>query len=81
MRFVRRWRCRGDDAAAATLLRCCACTAPLCTVAMTPGTSELDVLKCPQSILVVLRLCYINRVLRLQLRDETALQLVLPKFC
>ena len=34
-----------------------------------------------ESILVVLRLCYINRVqLRLQLRDETALQL-LPKFC
>ena len=29
---------RGDDAAAATLLRCCACTVPLCTVAMTPGT-------------------------------------------
>ena len=29
-----------------------------------------------ESILVVLRLCYINRVqLRLQLRDETALQL------
>ena len=34
-----------------------------------------------ESILVVLRLCYINRVqLRLQLRDETALQL-LPNFC
>ena len=32
-------------------------------------------------VLLVLRLCYINRVqLRLQLRDETALQL-LPKFC
>ena len=24
LRFVRRWRCRGDAAAAATLLRCCA---------------------------------------------------------
>ena len=33
-----------------------------------------------ESILVVLRLCYINRVqLRLQLRDETALQLLPTK--
>ena len=90
LRFVRRRRCSGDDAAAATLLhgvccslRCCACTAP-CAVAMTPGTSELDVLKCPaQSILVVLTGCATSNrgaTERLQLRDETALQL-LPKFC
>ena len=42
---------------------------------------DAQALMSTESILVVLRLCYINRVqLRLQLRDETALQL-LPKFC
>ena len=74
LRFVRRRRCSGD---AAAVLR-------LHSTFVHSGNDSRHLMSSQmstESILVVLRLCHINRVqLRLQLRDETALQL-LPKFC